>query len=288
MAEMSGTPQYEIVVEPSRHWISINWREMWEYRDLLFLLVKRDFISRYKQTILGPAWFILQPLLNTLVFTIVFGQIAGIPTDGIPMPLFYLCGQLGWNYFSQNITTGSATFVNNAHLFGKVYFPRLIMPISVIISNLFAFLLQLVPFVIFYAYYLISGAHGSTVHVTSKVLLLPVLILLTALLSLGVSLWMSAASAKYRDIVHLNQYLIQIWMFGSAVIYPLSKVPEKLKWVVDLNPMASIVEGFRISLLDRGHLSLTQILLTLGITFFILVTGVIAFQRVERTVVDSV
>ncbi|MGC3988621.1 MAG: ABC transporter permease [Chthoniobacteraceae bacterium] len=288
MAELTAPPQFEIVVERSHRWVNINWREIWDYRDLLFLLVKRDFISRYKQTILGPAWFILQPLLNTAVFTIVFGQIAGIPTDGIPAPLFYLCGQLGWNYFSQNITTGSATFVNNAHLFGKVYFPRLIMPVSTIISNLVAFLLQFIPFLLFYFYYLIVGVNGVTLHPTMKLLLSPLLIAETAVLSLGVSLWMSAASAKYRDLVHLNQYLIQIWMFGSAVIYPLSKVPAKIKWLVDLNPMATIVEGFRISLLDRGTLTLPQIIITLSLTILILISGIVAFQRVERTVVDSV
>jgi lipopolysaccharide transport system permease protein len=288
MAEITAAPQYEIIVQPSKGWVNINWRELWDYRDLLLLLVKRDFISRYKQTILGPAWFIMQPLLNTLVFTIVFGQIAGIPTDGIPAPLFYLCSQLGWNYFSQNITTGSATFVNNAHLFGKVYFPRLIMPISTIVSNLFAFLLQMLPFLAFYAYYLITGAHGSTVHLTAKVLLVPVLLIETALLSLGVSLWMSAASAKYRDLVHLNQFITQIWMYGSAVIFPLSKVPPKLLWLVELNPMATVVEGFRISLLGRGSLSIQQIVITISITVIILISGIVAFQRVERTVVDSV
>ncbi len=221
MAELSA-PDYEVVVEPSRGWIRLPWRELWEYRDLLVLLVRRDVISRYKQTLLGPAWFIVQPVLTTLVFALIFSRIAEIPTDGIPAPLFYLCGLLGWNYFSQNITAGGATFINNAHLFGKVYFPRLIVPISIIASNLIALALQLIPFFAFFAYYkLLRGAPG--IDLGWRALLLPLPILHMMALSLGVSLWMAASTAKYRDFVHLNQYLVQLWMFATPIIYPLSK-----------------------------------------------------------------
>ncbi len=280
--------RYELVIEPSRGWFHISWREFWEYRDLLVLLVRRDFLSKYKQTLLGPIWFILQPLLTTIMFVIVFGRVAQIPTDDIPQPLFYLCGLLGWNYFAQNVTTGATTFTANAHLFGKVYFPRVILPAAAIISNLFAFALQFIPFAGFFVYYKFFTAAGHNFNLDWTVVFLPLVLLQASLFSLGVSLWMSASTAKYRDLVHLNQFIVQLWMFATPVIYPLSKIPPRLEWIAWINPMAAVVECFRVTLLGRGTLSpefvATSVLLSLGVT----ASGILVFQKMERTAVDTV
>ncbi len=277
----------EIVIEPSRGWLRIEWRELWEYRDLMVLLVQRDVISRYKQTLLGPLWFVLQPLLTTAVFVVIFGRIAGIPTDGIPGPLFYLCGLLGWNYFAQNITTGGACFVTNAHLFGKVWFPRLIVPIAAVISNLVALALQFAPFVACLCYFKMTG-NAAGIHATSALLLLPLVIVHTAALSLGVALFMSAATGKYRDLIHLQQYIIQVWMFATPIVYPLSSVPEKWKWIVLVNPVSVNVECYRICLLGRGTVNGTELAISALWTIVLLLGGMVLFQRVARTVVDSV
>ena len=281
------TKPYEVVIEPSRGRLRLDWRELWEYRDLLVLLVRRDFLAKYKQTILGPAWFILQPLLTTLMFVIVFGHIAQIPTDGIPAPLFYLCGLLGWNYFAQNVAAGATTFTSNAHLFSKVYFPRLIVPAASTVSNLVSFALQLVPFAAFLFYYKFFTSEGATVALGWGILWVPLLLIQTSLFSFGVTLWLSAASAKYRDLAHLNQFLIQLWMFATPVIYPLSKVPARLHWLTWLNPMAPVVEGFRVALLGRGGVPAGSILVSAVVTLAVLVSGIVIFQRMERSAVDS-
>ena len=287
MDAVSTAEEREIIVEPTHGWLRIDWRALWEYRDLFTMLVQRDCTTRYKQTLLGPLWFVLQPVLTTLVFAVVFGRFAGIPTDGIPGPLFYLCGLLGWNYFTQNLTNAGATFVSNAHLFGKVYFPRLIVPASVVTANLVAFALQLIPFAAFFAWFHFAGQLGE-VALTWRVLLLPIPLLYTALLSLGVGLWMSAATAKYRDLIHLTQYLIQMWMFATPIIYPISKVPARWEWLVWANPMSAPTEAFRICLLGRGNLGMTEIAVSVAVTLLLLGTGIAVFGKVERTVVDSV
>ena len=287
MAEMKTAAEYEIVIQPTKGWLRIDWQELWDYRDLLVLLVQRDFSSRYKQTLLGPIWFVLQPVLTAMVFAVVFGGIAGISTDGIPRLLFYLCGLLGWNYFSQNITTGGAVFLNNSALFGKVYFPRLVVPVSIVVGNLVAMALQAIPFFAFLAFYELTG-RAENVQLSWHALLVVLPIVHIALFSLGVSLWMSASTAKYRDLVHLTQYLIQIWMFATPVFWPLSKVSPQWAWVVWANPMSVPVEAFRICLLGRGTLGGPEILISVAMTFLILGTGLALFQKIERTVIDSV
>ncbi len=279
---------FELVVEPSRGWLKIPWNEIWEFRDLLILLVQRDFISRYKQTVLGPLWFILQPVIMTLVFAVIFGRIAGLPTDGIPTPLFYLCGLLGWNYFAQNITLGGGTFINNSHLFGKVYFPRLILPLSIVVANVVSFALQLIPFFAFFAYYKIFSSQSAAISLSWRILLLPLPLLHIAALSLGVSLLMAASTAKYRDLFHLNQFIVQLWMFGTPIIYPLSKVPSHWLWLIELNPMTAPTEVIRLLLLGRGTFHPLAAVISVAVTFLLLVAGLAAFQKVERTVVDSV
>lgn len=288
MAEVTTATNYEVVIEPSRGWLNIEWRELWAYRDLLVLLVQRDFISRYKQTLLGPLWHLLQPVMNAAIYVVIFGRIAGVSTDGIPQPLFYLCTQLAWNYFAQNVAIGGATFINNAGLFGKVYFPRLIVPMSVIVANLIALGLQFIPFLLCYAYYAFFTAETAALHPGWRLVLAPLPLIQAALLSLGVSLWMSASTAKYRDLVHLNTYIIQIWMFATPVIWPLSMLKLHWKWIALANPMAVPVEALRICLLGRGTLDPTEIAISAASTLLILVSGIAVFQKVEKTVVDSV
>jgi lipopolysaccharide transport system permease protein len=284
----SLSPAHEVVIEPSRGWFRFDWREFWEYRDLLTLLVRRDFLAKYKQTILGPFWFIVQPVLTTMMFVIVFGRIAQIPTDDIPAPLFYMCGLLVWNYFAQNVAAGATTFTSNAHLFSKVYFPRLIVPAASTISNLLSFALQLLPFAAVYLYYKCFTPLSATVHLTWSVLWMPLLLAQVSLFSFGVSLWLSSASAKYRDLAHLNQFLIQLWMFATPIIYPFSKIPLRLRWLAWVNPMAPVVEGFRIGLLGRGTLPAGSLAVSLAITLVVLISGIVVFQRFERSAVDNV
>jgi lipopolysaccharide transport system permease protein len=281
-------PDYRIVIEARRGWLRVNWQELWDYRDLLHVLVRRDFLAKYKQTLLGPLWFILQPLLNTLIFTIIFNKVAGIETGGVPPVLFYLCGLLPWGYFSQNVTTGAQTFTSNAHLFGKVYFPRLVVPIATVISNLFALLLQFFVFFLFVAWF---AVRGSPFHFGATLLLVAPLLLFTAALSLGLSLLISASTAKYRDLSHLTPILLQLWLFATPVIYPLEKLVRgdgHWAWIAWLNPMAPIVEGFRYALLGKGIWDAGMLGVSACSCVVVLVLGIIAFGRAERTVTDSV
>jgi lipopolysaccharide transport system permease protein len=280
------SPDYEIHIEARKGWLRVDWRELWDYRDLLLVLVRRDFLAKYKQTVLGPLWFILQPLLNTLVFTVVFNKVAGIETGGIPPMLFYLCALLPWGYFSQNVTTGALTFTANAHLFGKVYFPRLVVPISTVLSNLFALFLQFAVFFIFAAWF---ALRGSAVHFDAAMLLAIPLLLITAVLSLGLSLLISASTAKYRDLTHLTPILLQLWMFATPVIYPLAKLTGgdgHWAWIAWMNPMAPVVEGFRVALLGKGIWNGPMLGVSALASVIILLLGVVAFGRAERTVTD--
>lgn len=285
---MTTSVPYQLVIRPSQSWLRIDYRSLWQYRDLLLLLVRRDFVSKYKQTVLGPAWFILQPLLTTLVFTVIFGGLARLSTDGVPPVLFYLCGLTAWSYFAQSVTSTSSTFVSNAHLFGKVYFPRLIVPLSSVLSNLLAFAIQLATFLAVYAYFKLVTAAGATFGPRPELLLFPLLVVQIAMLSLGVGLWMSALTAKYRDFAHLSGFMIQLWMYATPVIYPLSVVPEKWRWVAVLNPMTVPVESFKALFLGVGSVSPAHIGLSVAVSVCVLLTGLLAFQNVERNFVDSV
>src|SRR6516165_5296704 len=228
---------YEIVIRPTRGWFHLNLADLWRYRDLLLLLVHRDFVARYKQTILGPAWYVLQPLLTTVVFSIIFGGIAKIPTDGLPPILFYLTGLLGWNYFAQTFQSTSGTLVVNAGLFGKVYFPRLIVPLSAVISNLVALAIQFATFLAAWIYFKLFTDAGELFGFSVGIVWLPLVLFQVAALSLGVGLWLSALTAKYRDFTFLSGFIIQLWMYATPVIYPLSQIPEKWRWIAVLNPM---------------------------------------------------
>ena len=286
---MSNLPaDYELVIRPSRGWLHLNLRDLWRYRDLLFLLVHRDFVAKYKQTILGPAWFILQPLLTTLVFTVIFGKIAKIPTDGLPPVLFYLAGLLGWSYFAQTFQSTSGTLVANADLFGKVYFPRLVVPLSAVISNLLAFALQLVTFLCFWTYFKFFSTAGVSFGFSGAIVWFPLVVLQIAGLSLGVGLCLSALTAKYRDFTYLSGFIIQIWMYATPVIYPLSQIPEGWRWVAVLNPMTMPVETIKYMLLGQGVVGPFYLALSVAMTVVFLLCGVLVFNKIEKTFIDTV
>jgi ABC-type polysaccharide/polyol phosphate export permease len=397
----------EVVIRPSKSWLNIDLKGIWQYRDLLYLLVWRDFTAKYRQTILGPIWFIIQPLLSTLVFTIVFGKIAGLPTNGLPPLLFYLCNQIAWGFFSSNYNSASATFGNNAHLFTKVYFPRLVVPLSNVISNCFPLIIQIVTFIAFFIYFTASNPSASsfsardvanpaglaarlaqpkaaaaalldgkisdasrqalrewntaspaplalkaglaedlnvlvkgpsiwdaqrfseiklrpetaalreknpqgedlarlnrlliedafpelTRHarfgLTATAFLLPLVFLHLAIIGLGFGLWMSALTAKYRDLTQLSGILVQLWMYASPVILSFSemqsKFPDKWKWLVSLNPVSFPIETIRLALLGSGTVTLEQAVMSIGMTVFFLITGLMLFTKVERIYVD--
>ena len=268
--------------------LRIDWREIWAYRDLLMLLVRRDFLAKYKQTVLGPIWFILQPVLMTLVFTLVFGRVAEISTDTLPAPLFYMSGLLSWNYFSSTFASVGGTFVGHIHIFSKVYFPRLIVPLALIASNLLTFIVQLATFCAFFAYFKCFTNANHTFGVSSYIALLPIVIVQTMALSLGVGLCIASVTAKYRDLVQVMGMASQVWLYVTPIIYPASKVPQNYQWLLALNPMTGIVESFRFLLLGKATLNWLIIVNSLTLTTAILLVGLLFFRRVERTVVDFV
>ena len=279
---------YELVIRRTRGWFTLNLGEIWQYRDLLVLLIHRDFVAKYKQTILGPAWFVVQPLLTTIVFSVIFGEIAKIPTDGLPPMLFYLTGLLGWNYFAQTFQNTSGTLVNNVGIFGKVYFPRLVVPLSAVVSNLFASAIQLATLVTIWIYFKLFTSAGGLFEISASIVWFPLVLLQVAVLSLGVGLWLSALTAKYRDFTFLSGFIIQIWMYATPVIYPLSQIPEKWRWIAVLNPMTMPVEAIRIMFLGRGTVVGAYVPLSLSITVLLLLSGVLLFNKVEKTFVDTI
>jgi lipopolysaccharide transport system permease protein len=279
---------YELVIRPTRGGLTLKLAEVWQYRDLLALLVHRDFVAKYKQTILGPAWFILQPLLMTIVFTVIFGKIANVPTDGLPPMLFYLAGLLGWNYFAQTFQSTSGTLVGNAGLFGKVYFPRLVVPLSAVISNFFALALQLATLLAVWVYFKLFTSAGGLFGFSSAIIWLPLVLLQVAGLSLGTGLWLTALTAKYRDFMFLTGFIVQIWLYATPVIYPLSQIPEKWRWIAVLNPMAMPVEAIKVMFLGQGTIVVAYLVLSVSVTFLLLLSGLLVFNKVEKTFVDTV
>lgn len=264
---------------------SVNLKEIWKYRDLIILFVKRDITTAYKQTILGPVWIVINPLLSTVVFTVIFGVIAGIPTDGVPQFLFYLSGNILWGFFSSCLNKGSGTFLGNARLFGKVYFPRLVMPISGIIYNLINFLLQTVVFVILIIIYAVIGAN---VHPNLFILFTPLLVLHTALLGTAIGLIISSITTKYRDLNVLVSFGVSLLMYITPVVYPVSKVPENFRWLMLLNPVAPIVESYRYAFLGSGTFEWPFLLISLAVTAVLLFWGVLVFNKVEKNFIDTV
>ena len=273
------------MITPKKPLLHLPLREIWRYRDLITLMVWRDFISLHKQTVFGPLWYFVQPLVSTVVFQVVFGKIARIPTNNIPPFLFYMSGIVIWYYFSACLSRTANTLAANSALFTKVYFPRLTIPIADCISNIWQFLIQLSIFLGFYLFFL---AKGAPIHPSYRIIIIPFLVLQTALLGLGVGLIISALSTRFRDLQVGVAPLIQLWMYASCIFYPRSMVPDYLQWLMTLNPVVPIIEGFRFSLMGQGQVEIWQWLSSLSITIFLLIAGLIEFGRAEKTFADTI
>jgi lipopolysaccharide transport system permease protein len=276
---------WDLEIKPQEGVLNLHLKDVWAYRDLLLLLVRRDFVSFYKQTILGPLWFFIQPILTTIMFTFVFGRLAGISTDNIPPVLFYLAGITAWNYFADCLTKTSTVFKDNANIFGKVYFPRLIMPLSIVISNLVRFAVQFLLFIIVMVFYAFNHANF---HFTWAIALFPVVVVLMATLGLGLGMMISAMTTKYRDLAFLITFGIQLLMYATTVIYPLSSISQKYKWIVELNPMTSLIETFRYGFLGKGSFTFASLGYSTIVTFAFFIAGIIIFNKVEKNFVDTV
>lgn len=285
MGHKNSAEEWDLVISGHTSLFDIKFADLWNYRDLLLLFVKRDFVSFYKQTILGPLWFFIQPIFTTLIFTFVFGNLAGISTDGLPKPLFYLTGITAWNYFADCLTKTSTVFRDNANIFGKVYFPRLIMPLSIVASNLVRFGVQLLLLLIVMAYYAMQGA---AFEITYGMLFFPVLILMMAFLGLGCGLIITALTTKYRDLAFLVSFGVQLLMYATTVIYPLSAAPEKYKWMIELNPMTGIIEAFRFAFLGQGEFTLASIGYSAIFTIVVFFAGILIFNKTEKNFVDTI
>lgn len=285
MEKSLETEKWTDIIKPQRSWLDWRFGELLRARDLIMLFVWRDFVSVYKQTILGPLWYLIQPLLTTLTFTVIFGRIASLPTDQIPDFLFYLSGSVVWSYFAECLNKTSGTFISNSNLFGKVYFPRLSVPISILISNLIAFAIQFALFLTFASYYWVIG---SAVAPNWTVLLLPFYVLVMAGLGLGFGIVVSALTTRYRDLQFLVRFGVQLAMYATPVIYPLSSIPEKYQLLIIANPMTSIVEGFRYSFLGSGSINPWHLLYSFVFMMISLVIGIMLFNRIETTFMDTV
>ena len=278
--------EWDLVVEPKSSLFSLNFKEVWRYKDLLLLMVRRDFVAYYKQTILGPIWFFLQPLLTTAMYFLIFFKVAKLSTDDVPPMLFYLAGVTVWNYFSESLTKTSDTFIANAAIFGKVYFPRLVIPISIVVSNLMRLGIQFMLFLVFWVYYLLAT---NAIHPHwDAMLLLPILILLMACLSLGLGIIFSSLTTKYRDLRFLLGFGIQLMMFATPVVYPLSLASEKYKWLLVANPFTAIIETFRYAFLGKGKFNWMYLGYSALVTIIILLIGTLIFNKVEKTFMDTV
>jgi lipopolysaccharide transport system permease protein len=279
------TERWDIEISSRKPLLDLDLFELWRYRDLIRMFVRRDFVAFYKQTILGPLWYLVQPLLMTAVFTVVFNRIANIPTDGLPPFLFYLSGLVVWNYFATCMTKISDVFAANAPIFGKIYFPRLAVPVAVTITNLVTFLIQ---FALLCAVLIILALRGVPVKPSAWLLVLPILVLQLAAIALGVGVLLSSLTTRYRDITFVVGFGTQLWMFATPVVYPLSQVPDKWQWLIALNPMTPILEMFRKAVLGTGTVSAAHIIFSVSVTILVLFVGLAMFSRIARTSIDTV
>jgi lipopolysaccharide transport system permease protein len=273
------------VISPRRSLFDLKLGEVWHYRDLFVLLIRRDITVSYKQTVLGPLWFFIQPLLTTLMFLLVFGRIAKIPTGGVPPVLFYMGGITLWNYFSECLRLTSDTFVKNSALFGKVYFPRIVTPLSIVASNLVKFVIQFVLFLSVFLYYYFTD---KNINPNITLFYLPAYILIIAVLALGFGLIISALTTKYRDLTFLIQFGVQLWMYATPVIYPITQIPEKYRWAIMANPVSSVVENFKYSFTGAGNFHLYGMAYSAVFAITILLIGAAVFNRTEKTFMDTV
>jgi lipopolysaccharide transport system permease protein len=288
MANLQPEENWDLEIAPKNNLFDLHLKDTWHYRDLLWLLVRRDFVSFYKQTILGPVWFFVQPIITVLIYTLVFNNLAGIKTDGIPAPLFYLAGTIIWNYFSDCLNKTSTVFKDNAAMLGKVYFPRLIMPVSIVCSNLIRFGVQ---FTLFIALMIIFNVKGVTLMPNAVALLFPLLILIIAALGLGLGMMVSAVTTKYRDLAFVVTFGVPLLMYTTTVIYPLSTALNKYpaySWIIKYNPVTAIIETFRYGFLGKASFSWGLLGYSTGVTFIILLLGIVIFNKVEKTFVDTV
>ncbi len=276
---------WSLVIRPQRNLFDLRLGELWKYRDLTGLFVRRDFVSVYKQTILGPLWYLIQPILTTITFTVIFGRIARLPTDGLPQFLFYMSGTVVWTYFAECLNKTSNTFITNSQLFGKVYFPRLSVPISILFSNLVAFVIQFLLFLCFMLYFWASGA---AIRPNLWVLLTPLLILMMAGLGLGFGIIVSSLTTRYRDLRFLVTFGVQLWMYATPVIYPVSSIPERYRILIQANPITPLVEAFRYAFLGAGAPNLLNLLYSGGFMLVVLTIGILLFNRIEATFMDTV
>lgn len=285
--EQNKEQEYTTIIKPKSGLLEIDFKELWRYRDLCMLFVKRNIITQYKQTILGPLWFLIQPAMTTIMYMVVFGGIAKISTDGLPQPLFYLAGIAMWQYFADCLTKTSNTFVDNAGIFGKVYFPRLVVPIANVTSNLVRFSIQLSLFFLVYLYYIICT--DVTIQTNWYALLLPVLVLLLAGLALGFGILFSSFTTKYRDLQLLLSFFVSLWMYATPVIYPLSTITnEKLRLLMQLNPITGIVEFFKYGMLGVGVHEWWMLGYSFAFMVVLLFLGIITFNKVQRSFMDTV
>jgi lipopolysaccharide transport system permease protein len=277
--------EYNTVIKPQNKLLEVDFKEIWQYRDLFSMFVKRDIITQYKQTILGPTWFFIQPALTTIMYMVVFGGIAGISTDGLPQPMFYLAGIVCWQYFSDCLNKTSSTFTTNQGIFGKVYFPRMIVPLSTVASNLVRMGIQFLLFVAVYIYYLVIGVHIAP---NIYILLLPLIVIMLAGLSLGFGIIISSMTTKYRDLTILFTFIVQLWMYATPIIYPLSTMSPKRQWIMALNPVTSLVETFKYGTMGVGTFSWGQLSYSFGFMIVLLAIGIVVFNKVQRSFMDTV
>ena len=282
---MKKNNEFSTVIKPKRSLLKLNLKELWKYKDLVLLFVKRNFVSQYKQTILGPLWAIIQPLFTTVIFTVVFGELAGLSPDGVPSFVFSLCASVAWGYFSGCLTATATTFTANSSIMGKVYFPRLVMPITTVLSQLISFGIQFVMFLGFWIYFLVSG---SGITPNWAIALLPLLILQMACLGLGFGVIVSSMTTKYRDLALLVSFGVQLWMYATPVAYDISIIPEKIMWLYMLNPVTPIINTMRYAFLGVGEFNLMYYLISWGVTIVVLFVGVLMFNKVEKTFMDTV
>lgn len=286
--DISNEEDWLFEIKPKNNFFSLHLKEVWQYRDLLFLFVKRDIVTVYKQTVLGPLWYLIQPLFTAIIFTIIFNNVAGIQTGSIPPFLFNLGGIMVWNYFTSCLNDTSDTFKKNANIFGKVYFPRIIMPLSIVISNLLKFGIQFLIFVAFYIYYVYEGMEISLSTVS---LLFPLLVILMGFLGLGLGMIISSMVTKYRDLSFLVGFGVQLLMYLSAVMYPMALLKEKLPsvgWLIEYNPLAYVVETSRYLLLREGTISGFGMIYTVVVTFVLVILGLLIFNKTEKSFIDTV
>lgn len=286
MAKELQAPKYHTHITATHRWFDLNLKEVWQYKDLIWLFTKRSFALTYKQTVLGPAWIFLNPFLTSIIYTFVFGGIAGMSTDGVPQILFYLCSNAIWTFFSSSVTKNATTFTGNANVFGKVYFPRLTMPISNVLSSLIQFFVQMLLVAAFLIYYVITKEVQPNWSAMPLVLLS---LLELGIMGLGVGIIISSLTTKYRDLAILVTFGVQLWMYATPIVYPLSQLGEgRMRTLLELNPVTAPVEMFRYALLGHGSFNMSQIIISWAFTLVVIVTGIMIFNRVEKTFMDTV